>query len=49
MVANEKNLIPFTSEQDREEAKKNGEGHSGGYKVTYEGEKFNLYRIPGVI
>lgn len=24
MVANEKNLIPFTSEQDREEAKKNG-------------------------
>ena len=24
MVANKKNLIPFTSEQDREEAKKNG-------------------------
>ena len=24
MVANEKNLIPFTSEQDREEEKKNG-------------------------
>ena len=32
-----------------EEAKKSGEGHGSGYKVTYEGEKFNLYRIPGVI
>ena len=32
-----------------EEAKKSGEGHGSGYKVTYEGEKFNLYRIPGVV
>lgn len=30
-------------------AKRNGMSAYGGYKVTYEGEKFNLYRIPGVI
>lgn len=30
-------------------SKRNGMSAYGGYKVTYEGEKFNLYRIPGVI
>lgn len=30
-------------------AKRNGMSAFGGYKITYEGDRFNLYRLPGVI
>lgn len=42
-------VIPEDTSELISASKRNGMSAYGGYKVTYEGEKFNLYRIRGVI